>query len=140
MKRFNFRNFLTINTLSISNQIHLIGQKENTLNNERVQNSRIRSTNSRQKYEFISFKSVVQVNDKDLTLLGVEKKGGSRLYQSYEDFSKFETQLSKVQPKYKLCPGGSCSNTMKGLINKFNTKRSCVTWNTNRFNWKSWDG
>jgi hypothetical protein len=59
---------------------------------------------------------VVQVNDKDLTLLGVEKKGGSRLYQNYEDFSKFETQLSKVQPKYTLCPGGSCSNTMKGLI------------------------
>jgi hypothetical protein len=57
---------------------------------------------------------VVLVNDEDLMELGVEKKGGSRLYQNYEDFSKFEKKLSQLQPNYTLCPGGSCSNTMKG--------------------------
>eukprot|EP01080_Neovahlkampfia_damariscottae_P007668 gene7668-12134_t len=55
------------------------------------------------------------VVEENLQQLNILKKGGSKLYTNYEEFAKFEKSVLSIQPEYSLCPGGSCSNTMKGV-------------------------
>lgn len=58
---------------------------------------------------------IYHIRDEHLSILKIEKKGGSVLYHKYEDFKQFCDQLNEIQPEFSIVPGGSCSNTLKGM-------------------------
>lgn len=58
---------------------------------------------------------IYQIKDDHLSILKIEKKGGSILYKDYKLFKQFCEQLNEIQPEFSIVPGGSCSNTLKGI-------------------------